>query len=386
MKILINGWFIDQPHTGSGQYTLQILKQLPRIAPQHQYAVAVPKNSSFEIIDIDSTTNFQNLTSNIQRPNSNLRKMQFEQSIAPRAAAAYQVDLLHVPYWAPPLRSRVPIVVTIHDIIPLLLKEYRGGPLVRAYTGLVSAAARGAAMILTDSESSKRDIVTHLKVNESQVRSIYLAADEKFSTHVDPIDYAALRKHHDLPEEYVLYLGGFDARKNIETLLQIYTWSQDAIGTDFPLVIAGQLPDRHDEFFCDPRIIAKQIEVEEVVRFIGQVSEEDKAALYQGARAFLYPSSYEGFGLPPLEAMACGQPIIGSNASSIPEIVGDAGVLVDPMDARAMAGALIALVTEQKFHDDLSDKAVAQAAKFSWEKCAQETVAAYEEVLKQSNK
>jgi glycosyltransferase involved in cell wall biosynthesis len=385
MRILINGWFIDQPHTGSGQYTRQLLKHLPHVAPQHEYSIVIPKGNSFEIIDLRQDIDIQLLTSNIQRPTSNFKKMLFEQSIAPRAAAAYRADLLHIPYWAPPLRSSVPIVVTIHDIIPLLLKEYQGGPLVRMYTGLVSAAARGAAMILTDSHASQHDIIRHLKVDGARVRTIYLAADEKFSAHVDPIDAqrAALRKNYDLPEEYVLYLGGFDARKNIETLLQVYTWTQDTIGTDYPLVIAGQLPDRHDAFFQDPRIIAKQIEVEDVVRCIGLVAEEDKVALYQGARAFLFPSLYEGFGLPPLEALACGLPVIGSNASSLSEIVGDAGVLVDPQDARAMAGALIAVVTEQKFHDDLSERAVAQAAKFSWDKCARETAAAYEEVLKQ---
>lgn len=381
MRILINGWFIDQPHTGSGQYTRQLLKHLPRVAPQHHYSIVVPHRNSFEIIDLHQDTDLQSLTSNLQLPTSNFRKMQFEQSIVPRAAAAYSADLLHVPYWAPPLRSSVPIVVTIHDLIPLLLKEYRGGPLVRMYTGLVSAAARGAALILTDSHASQHDIIRHLKIDGSRVRTIYLAADEKFSTRIDPIDYAALRKNHKLPEEYVLYLGGFDARKNIETLLQVYTWTQDTIGTDYPLVIAGQLPDRHDAFFQDPRIIAKQIEVEDVVRFIGAVAEEDKVALVQGARAFLFPSLYEGFGLPPLEALACGVPVIGSNASSLSEIVGDAGVLVEPKDARKMAGALIAVVTEQKFHDDLAERAVIQAAKFSWDKCAQETAAAYEEVL-----
>ncbi len=381
MRILINGWFIDQPHTGSGQYTRQLLKHLPRVSPQHEYSIVIPKGNSFEIIDLHQDSNIQSLTSNTQRPKSNIRKMAFEQSIVPRAASANQADLIHVPYWAPPLRSSVPIVVTIHDIIPLLLDEYRGGPLVRLYTGLVSAAARGAALILTDSIASQRDIVQHLKVDAARVRTIYLAVDEKFSTHADPVDHAALRKNYDLPEEYVLYLGGFDARKNIEALLQIYTWAQDTIGVDYPLVIAGQLPDRHAAFFQDPRIIAKQLEVEEVVRFIGPVAEEDKVALYQAARAFLFPSLYEGFGLPPLEALACGLPVIGSNASSLSEIVGDAGILVDPKDARAMAGALIAVVTENKLHDDLADRAVQQAAKFSWEKCAKETLAAYEEAL-----
>ena len=382
MRIVLNGWFIDQPHTGSGQYTLQLLKRLPQVAPQHEYAVIVPHRNSFQIIDLQPpTANFQLPTANFQPPTANLRKVLFEQDLTPRAARAYHADVLHVPYWAPPLRSSVPIVVTLHDIIPLALKDYRGGPLVRAYTGLVSAAARGATLILTDSNASRSDIIARLGVPPDRVRTIYLAADPKFTDRVNPIDSTALRKNHDLPADYVLYLGGFDARKNIAAALQTYTWAQAALGDNYPLVIAGRLPDRHDAFFHDPRVIAKQIEVDDVVRCIGAVAEEDKVALYQQARAFLYPSIYEGFGLPALEALACGVPVVGSNAAAIPEIVGEAGMLVDPHDARAMAGALIAVCTDDALHADLSERALKQAAKFSWEKCARETVAAYEKVV-----
>ncbi|HTP10293.1 MAG TPA: glycosyltransferase family 1 protein [Anaerolineae bacterium] len=424
MRIVLNGWFIDQPDTGSGQYTLQLLKQLPRVAPQHEYAVVIPSGSSFEVVDVKANAEFSSLLSDqilrhsvhpvrrfisslrkrfskqtppttdtfntnhaqqsllpIQRPRSDFRKILFEQSIMPRAASAYEADVLHIPYWAPPLRSSVPIVVTIHDIIPLILPQYRGGALVRAYTQLVSAAARGATLILTDSDASRNDIMQHLRIPTDRVRTIYLAADPEFTDHIDPIDTAALRKNYDLPDEYVLYLGGCDARKNVETLLQVYTWAQDTLSESYPLVFAGGLPDRHDEFFHDPRVIAKQIDVEDVVRFIGHVAEEDKVALYQQARAFLYPTLYEGFGLPALEALACGVPVVGSNASSVPEIVGDAGILVEPKDARAMAGALIAVCTEDSLHDELSERALKQAARFSWERCARETVAAYESVM-----
>jgi glycosyltransferase involved in cell wall biosynthesis len=292
-----------------------------------------------------------------------------------------RADLIHVPYWAPPLRAAAPIVVTIHDLIPLLLKEYRGGPLVRLYTGLVAAAARGASLILTDSDASKRDIVQHLGVPESRVRTIYLAVDLKFTPRADPVDRAAVRRKYDLPDNYVLYLGGFDPRKNVEAALQVYTWGQGAIGSTHPLVVAGRLPDTSDGFFTDPREIARQIEVEDVVRFIGEVDEEDKVALIQGATALLYPSRYEGFGLPALEALACGVPVVGSNAASIPEVVGDAGSLVDPDDARSMAGAHIAVVTDVSLHDALSERALKQAAKFSWDKTVSETIAAYESVV-----
>ncbi len=383
MRIVLNGWFIAQPDTGSGQYTLQLLKQLPHVAPQHDYALVVPHKNSFKIYDITADTNLPSLIANLRPPTSHFRKLLFEQSIMPRAASAYEADLIHVPYWAPPLHSSAPIVVTIHDIIPLILPPYRGSPLVRAYTALVSEAARGASLILTDSDASRSDIVQHLRIPEGRVRTIYLAADSEFSDHADLIEAerAALRQSYGLPEEYVLYLGGFDARKNIETLLQIYTWAQDILGESYPLVIAGNLPERHDALFQDPRLIAQQIEVEKVVRLIGRVSEEDKVALYQQARTFLYPTLYEGFGLPALEALSCGVPVIGSNASSVPEIVGDAGILVDPRDARAMAGALIAVCTEDALHDELSERALKQAEKFSWEKCARETAEAYESVM-----
>jgi len=380
MHILLNGWFIDQPNTGSGQYIQQLAARLPRLAPQHTFTLIVPDGRSFQAIDLTNQLAGDILHGDTGKQVSNFRKLLFEQSVIPRAAAALRVDLIHVPYWAPPLRAPAPIVVTIHDLIPLVLKAYRGGPLVRLYTGLVTAAARGATLILTDSNASRRDIVQRLGVPDSRVRTIYLAADPKFNPRPDPVDRAAVRKKYDLPDNYVLYLGGFDPRKNVEAALQVYTWGQDAIGYTHPLVVAGRLPEKSHGFFADPRAIARQIEVEDVVRFIGEVDAEDKAALYQGAAAFLYPSRYEGFGLPALEALACGVPVVGSNAASIPEVVGAAGSLVDPDDARAMAGALIAIVTEPPLRQALSARALKQAAKFAWDKTVRETVEAYESV------
>lgn len=383
MRIVLNGWFIGQSGTGSGQYVRQLAQRLPRLAPQHAYHLVVPDRGSFTVIDLPA--DLQTLTASLRPPRSNLRKALFEQSIVPRAARALRADLLHVPYWAPPLSASMPIVATIHDIIPIVLREYRGDVRVRLYTALVAAAARGATLTLTDSAASKRDIVRRLGIPESRVRVIYLAADPKFSPRSDAVDRAAVRRKYDLPDEYVLYLSGFDPRKNVETALQVYTWAQSAIGNSHPLVIAGRLPDTTNGFFHDPRRIARQLEVEDVVRFIGEVAEEDLPALYQGATAFLYPSRYEGFGLPALEALACGVPVVGSNAASIPEIVGDAGSLVNPDDARSMAGALIGVITQGDLRVTLAERAVAQASRFSWEQTARETIAAYESVFSPKN-
>ncbi|MGQ9813770.1 MAG: glycosyltransferase family 4 protein [Candidatus Roseilinea sp.] len=355
MKIAINAWFHNMPATGSGQYALQLEAALHEIAPD---------------IDIE-----------LIRPNwrGNLAKVWFEQISFPRSASAIQADVALAPYWAPPLRSSVPVVVTIHDVIPLALPEYRGGALQRAYTSLVRAAAANAAHIITDSEFSRNDILKYLPVSAESVSAIPLAADARFSPAVPAEQIEAARERYHLPPSYVLYLSNFDRRKNIETLLQVYVWCGEPIGHDFPLVIAGE-PDTivHDASGRAMTLaqMAQALEVDDVVRFIGPVAEEDKPAVYAGARCFLFPSLYEGFGLPVLEALACGVPVVGSNAASIPEVVGNAGMLVEPFDARRMAGALIAVCTEDDLHYQLSQRALLQASRFSWQRTAFETLTA----------
>ena len=386
MHVVVNGWFWNRPDTGSGQYVRHCITTLARLAPEVRLTVVVPgdgpQGASHRSHELPLNCGLRPVTCDV----SDWGKLRFEQFAFPRLCRELRADLAHVPYWGSPLGPSVPTVVSILDLIPLLLPGYRGGALVRAYTGLVKASAQNATLVLTISESSRRDIVKYLGIPEARVRVTYLAADARYSPRRDVVDKAALRQHHpDLPPEYVLYLGGFDARKNIEMLLQVYTWAQDTIGSEYPLVIAGKLPERHTNFFHDPRVIAKALEVEDVVRCIGPVAEEDKPALYRGATAFLYPTRYEGFGLPALEALACGVPVVGSNASSVPEIVGAAGMLVDPDDARSMAGALIAVVTDYELHEKLSDAAVEQASKFSWGKCARETLQTYRDALSVAN-
>jgi glycosyltransferase involved in cell wall biosynthesis len=300
----------------------------------------------------------------------------------PRACRRLGADLAHVPYWGSPLSPTVPTLVTIYDIIPLLLPAYRGNALVQAYTGLVQSAAAQAALILTDSEASKRDIVTHLDLPQERVRVVYLAVNPALSPHPAPDD-AAIRAHYGLPDEYVLYLGRFDVRKNLVGLLQAWTFAEEPLGAfDIPLVIAGHLP-QHSAFAPDPRQIAQALEINpQTLRFPGPIQEAHKPAVCRGALCFLFTSRYEGFGLPPLEALSCGVPVVGSDASSIPEIVGDAGILAHPDDARGIAGALIAVATDPRLRDQLCQRALAQAARFSWEKAARQTLQAYKETVR----
>jgi glycosyltransferase involved in cell wall biosynthesis len=381
MHIVINGWFWNQPHTGSGQYLRHLIEYLPRVAPELRLTLVVPVSYASRTLPHSPCPPGLSAWTGLHPvpcTSSNIDKVWFEQIAFPRVCRELGADVAHVPYWGGPLQPSVPTVVSILDLIPMLLPEYRGGPLVRLYTSLVAAAAHNAAHIITLSKASKRDIVNHLHIAADKVHAIYLAADERFAPRAR-LETPSLK--NSLPENYVLYLGGFDIRKNIDTLLQMCVWLQKAFGADIPLVIAGQLPERHDRFFRDPRIIARQLGVAEMVRCIGAVAEKDKPELYRRAQAFVYPSRYEGFGLPALEALACGVPVIGSNAASIPEIVGDAGMLVDSDDAERMGRALIAVLNDAQLHADLTHKAAAQAAHFSWETCARQTTLVYAAAL-----
>jgi glycosyltransferase involved in cell wall biosynthesis len=240
-------------------------------------------------------------------------------------------------------------------------------------------------MILTDSSASRQDIIMRLRVSPNRVRAVYLAADSAYRPVPQGPGRAAIREKYDLPPVYFLYLGGFDHRKNLDALLRAFARvvaGMESRTTDPEpwIVVAGRLPRQDTPFTPDPRRIARELGVSRRVVFTGWVREEDKPALYSGARAFLFPSWYEGFGLPPLEAMACGTPVVTSDRGSLPEVVGPGGILVSPEDVNGLADAMESLWVDWALRQRLSMRAQRQASRFSWARTAQETLTAYREV------
>ena len=310
----------------------------------------------------------------------NLAKVWFEQISFPRACRDEGVDVSHVPYFAPPLSGGEKTVVTIHDLIPLIVPAYRGSALVRLYTRLVSAGARRAAAIVTDSQASRDDILRLLRADPAKVHVVPLAADERFKPVQDAHRVQRVREKYGLPDEYVLYLGGFDQRKNLSTLLAAYAAVDADLVRQTPLVIAGRLPSRDSDFFPDPRLMVRRWDLEGVVTFVGWVAEEDKPVLYSEASLFVFPSIYEGFGLPVLEAMCCGAPVIASEAASLPEISGGAALLFAPHDVQGLAQALTELLQDSPRREQLGAKGLERAQLFSWEKTVAQTVEVYEAV------
>jgi glycosyltransferase involved in cell wall biosynthesis len=375
MRVAINGWFWDQPSTGSGQTVRYLVPALVAQDATMEITLVVP-----EWATSGQTIERVTLVPVPCRP-GNLGKLWFEQSTFPGTCRQLGVDLAHVPYFASPLRPALPTVVTIHDLIPMILPEYRGGVLGRLYTSLVASAAPRARLILTDSQASKRDILSYLKLSDTGVRVVYLAPAPHYQPVDDPDRLDSVRRKYDLPEDFVLWLSGFDVRKNAQALLHAYTWVYEALGDDYPLVMAGVTPEEDTHFFPDPRRIAAELGVSDAIRFPGWVDEADKSALYSAATVFVFPSRYEGFGLPILEAMACGTPVVTSNAASLPELAGAAAFQVDPDDPRRLGAAIIALCVQEDLHTEMCHKGLAQAAQFTWEKTARETLAAYHHVL-----
>jgi len=378
MHIVINAYFWNQPATGSGQYTRQLVYHLNRLVSDLQITLIFPRPPGQP--GPDDVPPDVNVTIVPARPGP-WGKIRFEQFQFPQACGQVGANLAHVPYWGAPLRSPIPLVVTVHDLTTLLVPEYRRGFKVRLYNALVSASARGATHIITDSFASKLDIMDHLHIPEEEITAIYLAAGSQYYQAGNSlVDMAVLRKY-DLPDFYVLYLGGYELHKNVNTLLLAYTYVGQALGEDYPLILAGRKPARVSASYPDYETYIQDLRISECVRWIGFVAEEDKPVLYRNAEAFVFPSRHEGFGLPVLEALASGTPVVTSNSSSLPEVVGDAAFAVDPDNAREMAGAIISLVLEENIRAELQKKGREQAGRFSWEKTATETLRVYDRLL-----
>jgi glycosyltransferase involved in cell wall biosynthesis len=383
MRLGINGFFWNHRLTGSGQYTRQLVYGLSRLPDGPEGVLFTTKGGELHTDPESLGASIQGcmLTPSIPLT-ENLSKLWFEQISFPRACLKRRVETAHVPYFAPPLHSDTKVVVTIHDLIPLILPAYRGSVLVRLYTRLVSAAARRATAIIADSQASKQDITSLLEIPPERIHVVYLAVGEDFRPVQDPQALAQIREKYDLTDQYILYLGGFDQRKNLKTLLSAFSLLVDTLSPSVHLVIAGSLPRESSSFFPDPQVIAQRLGLEDRVSLIGWVPEEDKPALYSAATVFVFPSLYEGFGLPPLEAMACGAPVITSDRSSLPEIGGQGAVLVDPEDTDALAAAIVTLIEDKKGREELAARGLERARGFSWERTAAETLAVYKSVAK----
>ncbi len=284
-----------------------------------------------------------------------------------------RATLYHSPYYLMPYRPGVPTVLTAYDVIPLVYPHYYTAAQRLIFRLAHALALKTARITLAISEATKVDLVRRLGAQPDRIRVTPLAADPRFA----PQPTAAIQTARDkygLPDRYLLYVGSNKPHKNLTRLVSAFSAPEIRNPKpETPLVIAGSWDNRYPE--------AKQLAAQhDHIRFLGPIDDADLPALYSGALAFVFVSEYEGFGLPPLEAMACGAPVLASNTSSLPEVIGDAGLLVDPHDVRAIAAALTHLIDDERLRADLSLRGLERAAQFSWERTARLTLAAYRAV------
>jgi glycosyltransferase involved in cell wall biosynthesis len=286
------------------------------------------------------------------------------------------VDVLHVQYTAPPF-CRAPLVVTIHDLAFERLPETftRRGSFQLKLT--VRRTAKKAAKIATVSEYSRQDLLDIYKLPPEKVVVTYNGVESSFTPQPSvPNEAEEIRKRFGVSRDFLLAVGSLQPRKNLVRLIRAYARLRSEREDFRPqLVIVGRKLWLTSEIFDE---VKRQRWADDVI-LTGYVADEDLPALYRAARAFVYPSLFEGFGLPPLEAMASGTPVVTSDVSSLPEITGDAALLIDPNDERALANALIEIMNNDRLRAELREKGLAQAKKFTWRDAAEKTLRLYQE-------
>ncbi len=286
-----------------------------------------------------------------------------EQFTIPLALRRERVTLFHAPHYILPPLVSCKSVVTIHDCIHLMFPQYLSSRFALAYARTSMAmAARRAARVMTVSESSKRDIMRFFDTDPEKISVIYNAYDERFGVEPAEEDVLRVRERYQLHDEFVLYAGNVKPHKNLERLIDAFHIVRKRGLDHLKLVLIG---DEISKYAALRRAV-HQHQLHKYVRFLGYLPEETLAVMYRLAGVFVFPSLYEGFGLPPLEAMASGTPVVTSNVSSLPEVAGDAAVLVDPYDPHAIADGIHRVLTDEGVRRDLRQKGLARANQFSW--------------------
>ncbi|WP_424353741.1 glycosyltransferase family 4 protein [Methanobacterium sp. MBAC-LM] len=372
MDIGIVSNFIDEYNGGIGVYTHQIVKNLGRMDTENNYHLIHYLKNNLDIYSQNSE---------IIIPKNRFVKgwgsyMFWRHFTLPRELKKYNLDVVHDPYELGPFTFNQPFrkVITVHDLTPLLFPNLFKRGDVMLHRLLLKKTISKADKIITVSYNSQRDIMEYFNVPEEDIEVIYNGKGENFRQ-LNSSQVAEVKEKYRLPPRFILSVGGLHPIKNIPRLLEAYYLARKD-GLEHKLVMVGGAVDRAGEIFQ----IITTLGLEDHVIFTGVVPDDDLVGLYNAADLFLYPCLYAGFGLPPLEAMACGTPVITSCSSSLPEIVGDAAKLINPYDTEKLASAINMVLSDDKTMKKLIKKGLKRAERFNWRKTAGKTLKVYNEV------
>lgn len=369
MRIGYDATSLFRKITGIEQYALNLLKSIIKYDNKNQYTVFFRKEIYPDFLNLRSKIKFKVCLLNSQ--------VFCEQFWLPYRISKEKLDVVHFPAFPPGLFVPKKYIVTLHDATMWKYKQTISWKNKIYMKPLTNIALRKADKIITVSDSSKKDIVKYCKVDERRIINTGESISDAFCLINDREILEKTKLKLNLPDKFILYVGSIEPRKNLATLLKAYKLlrrkRQDLI---YKLVLVGR------KAWGDKEIKSKIFElgIERDVLQIGYVRENDLNCIYNLAKLFVFPSIYEGFGLPPLEAMSCGVPVLVSNVSSLPEILGDAAVLIPPLDTETMAKKIEILLENSSLREDLIRKGMERVKLYSWEKVVRKTIEAYESI------
>jgi glycosyltransferase involved in cell wall biosynthesis len=367
MRVGVDARLMYHQPAGISRYTWHLLQALAELDKDDEFIVFQHRNHRTPLIQ---QPNFRRAT--LFAPAHH----RLEQYALAVELYRYPLDLLHSTDFIPPLYSPCKTVITVHDLAFVHYPHFLTTESA-AYYGLIDRAVMRADHIIVPSEHTKTDLIAQMGVAADKVSVIYEAANPSFGPLPRDEARAAVAAKYKLPPHFILFVGTIEPRKNVNGLLQAFAYLRNKYDVpDVGLVIAGSKGWLYDETLE----MVKSLGLEQSTYFLGRVPDEDLQKLYVAARCHIHPAHYEGFGLPPLEAMACGTPTIVSNVSSLPEVVGDAAILVNPGDTEEIAVALHRLLTDDALHAELREKGLQRAKIFSWDKAATRTLDIYRQV------
>ena len=355
MRVIIDGSQAGN-QSGTGEYTMQLAKWLPRVSRDIEFALAWPEGMPPP-----------EGVSTVPGARGRIRALHY---LAGSGAGLRQAGLIHYPASIGHAGNLSRAVVTVHDVSCLVNPAWFRRAHALYYRVMISRSARGAAMVIADSEATASDLEQRLGLARDHIRVIPLGVDESFRP-ATPEAVERVRARYELPQHFLLFVGTLEPRKNLPRVVEAF--GQIAAALPHGLVLAGR-----PGWKCGPlrRAVAASPHAERI-QMPGFVVREDLPALMTAADGFVWPSLYEGFGLPPLEAMACGTPVLTSNVASLPEVVGDAALMTDPEKTDDIADKMRALATDRSLRQSLREKGLRRAREFTWQRSAEQTAEVY---------
>jgi len=373
MRIGIDATALPPQPVGAGNYIVQLVRALARLECEDEFVVFAQAGKA-SLLGVADRPSFRISAVPDYSPAARLI---WEQSALPLFVRRHKIDVFHSLHYTRPLWLPCKSVVTFHDMTFFLFPHLHTRSKRLFFPLVIRASGKLANALIAVSENTRQDAIRLVGIPPEKIFTALLGVDRSFGQIKDRERLSEIREKYSLPERFILYVGLVEPRKNLPVLIRAYRALLE-VQRDFDLVVVGRFGWMSEGILGE----VAQLGLNERVRFAGYVPREDLPGVYNLSSLFVYPTRYEGFGLPALEAMACGVPVVTTDVSSMPEIVGDAGLLVEPDSEGALIDAMVEVLADPGLSATMAAKGLERAKQFTWERTASETLRVYQHVWK----